>query len=126
MAIDRTARSTRRRRGNYLAASIRHRLRRGPRRQGRRRGGYAALCLRVGPNGKLYGAPRAPLADRIDIDAQAGTVPRWSCGTSDGLPGGLPVQDVHAGTFGKDGKFYYPLNTTGPLVQAASRRPICG
>ena len=29
-------------------------------------------------------------------------------------PPGLPVSDVHAGVFGKDGRFYYPLNTTGP------------
>ncbi len=27
----------------------------------------------------------------------------------------MPVQDIHAGVFGKDGKFYYPLNTTGSL-----------
>ena len=30
-------------------------------------------------------------------------------------PAGYPVQDIHAAVFGKDGKFYYPLNTTGPL-----------
>ena len=28
----------------------------------------------------------------------------------------MPVQDIHAGVFGKDGRFYYPLNTTGPDV----------
>jgi hypothetical protein len=30
-------------------------------------------------------------------------------------PKGLPVQDIHAGVFGKDGKFYYPLVTVGPV-----------
>ena len=29
-------------------------------------------------------------------------------------PGGMPVQNLHAGVFGKDGKFYYPLNTHAP------------
>jgi hypothetical protein len=29
----------------------------------------------------------------------------------------LPVQDIHAGVFGKDGKFYYSLATTGPLTK---------
>ena len=31
-------------------------------------------------------------------------------------PPGMPVQDIHAGVFGKDGRFYYPLLTTGPLA----------
>jgi hypothetical protein len=32
-------------------------------------------------------------------------------------PAGLPIHDIHAGVFGKDGKFYYPLLTTGPLIK---------
>src|SRR5262249_4526985 len=32
-------------------------------------------------------------------------------------PPGLPVNDIHAGVFGKDGRFYYPLLTSGPLAK---------
>ena len=30
-------------------------------------------------------------------------------------PADVKVQDIHAATFGKDGKLYYPVQTTGPV-----------
>lgn len=41
------------------------------------------------------------------------------CNVALAAPPSMPVQDIHAGVFGKDGRFYYPLNTTGPLAAGA-------
>jgi hypothetical protein len=82
--------------------------------------GYAPpYVLAMGPNGKLYGAVAGHAGimefdiDRITKAPFPEVAMRNAAPTS---PEGLPVQDVHAGVFGKDGRFYYPLNTTGPLA----------
>lgn len=74
--------------------------------------------IEVGPNGKLYGAGTShPWIMEFDIaNATKGPFPKVKMrNVAPAAPKGLPVQDIHAGVFGKDGKFYYPLNTTGPV-----------
>lgn len=74
--------------------------------------------LAIGPNGKLYGAGFGhPWIIEYDIDkVQAAPFPKVIArNVAPAAPAGMPMQDIHAGVFGKDGKFYYPLNTTGAL-----------
>jgi streptogramin lyase len=69
-----------------------------------------------GPNGKLYGvaAGHAWLME-FDIDhISSGPFPKVTMrNVGPAAPKGMPVQDIHAAVFGKDGKLYYPLNTIG-------------
>jgi len=73
--------------------------------------------IALGPNGKLYGAGTShPWIIEFDVDALANAsgsevVARNVAAAS---PSGMPVQDIHAGVFGKDGRFCYPLLTTAP------------
>jgi hypothetical protein len=74
--------------------------------------------LALGPNGKLYGAAIGhPWLLEFDIDTyRPGPFPEVTVrNVVPAAPPGMPAQDIHAGVFGKDGRFYYPLNTTGPL-----------
>jgi hypothetical protein len=84
-------------------------------------GHYAApYVIALGPNGKLYGAGIAhPWILEFDIaNYKRGPFPEVTVrNVAPAAPPGLPVQDIHAGVFGKDGKFYYPLATTGPLTR---------
>ncbi len=82
-------------------------------------GGYSPpYVVAVGPNGKLYGAGVShPSLMEFDIDAvRPGPFPEVVMrNVVPAAPPGFPVQDIHAAVFGKDGRLYYPLNTTGPL-----------
>jgi hypothetical protein len=74
--------------------------------------------LALGPNGKLYGAAIGhPWLLEFDIDTyRPGPFPEVTVrNVAPAAPPGMLAQDSHAGVFGKDGRFYYPLNTTGPL-----------
>src|SRR5438132_11657036 len=85
-------------------------------------GHYAApYVIRTGPNGKLYGAgTNHPWVMEFDVaNFKRGPFPEVTVrNVAPAAPPGLPVQDIHAGVFGKDGKFYYSLLTTGPLEKA--------
>jgi hypothetical protein len=84
-------------------------------------GGYLApYAVTVGPNGKLYGAAAGhPWLMEFDIDKyKAAAFPEVTMrNVAPAAPPGMTVDDIHAAIFGKDGKFYYPLNTTGPLTK---------
>ncbi|MCI0459062.1 MAG: SMP-30/gluconolactonase/LRE family protein [Gemmataceae bacterium] len=84
-------------------------------------GTYSApYVIRMGPNGKLYGAGIShPWVMEFDIaNYKKGPFPEVVVrNVAPAAPEGLPVQDIHAGVFGKDGKFYYSLATTGPLTK---------
>src|SRR5262249_28730057 len=74
----------------------------------------------VGPNGKLYGAAAGhPWLMEFDIDKyKAAAFPEVTMrNVAPAAPQGMTVDDIHAAIFGKDGKLYYPLNTTGPLTK---------
>jgi hypothetical protein len=74
--------------------------------------------LAVGTNGKLYGAgvSHSWLMEFAIDQYRPGPFPEVTMrNVAPAAPAGFPVQDIHAGTFGKDGRFYYPLNTTGPV-----------
>jgi sugar lactone lactonase YvrE len=78
----------------------------------------APYVIRMGPNGKLYGAGLThPWIMEFDVaNSKRGPFPEVTVrNVAPAAPPGLPVQDIHAGVFGKDGKFYYSLLTTGPL-----------
>ncbi len=78
----------------------------------------APYVLRMGPNGKLYGAGVShPWILEFDVaNFKRGPFPEVTVrNVARAAPPGLPVQDIHAGVFGKDGRFYYSLLTTGPL-----------
>src|SRR5262249_1875465 len=80
----------------------------------------------LGPNGKLYGAGIGhPWLMEFDIDAvKPGAFPEVTVrNVAPAAPAGMPAQDIHAGVCGKDGKFYYPLNTTGPLPKGGKPEP---
>jgi sugar lactone lactonase YvrE len=73
--------------------------------------------IAMGPNGKLYGASGGhPSIMEFDIDAeQRGTSQTVTMrNVASASPPGLPVIDIHAGVFGLDGRFYFPLNTSDP------------
>jgi hypothetical protein len=74
----------------------------------------------MGPNGKLYGAGiNHPWILEYDVaNYKKGLFPEITVrNVAPAAPPGVPIQDIHAGTFGKDGKFYYPLLTTAPMAK---------
>jgi hypothetical protein len=78
----------------------------------------APYVIGLGPNGKLYGVGAGhPWLLEFDIDTyKPGPFPEVTVrNVAFAAPAGMPVQDIHAGVFGQDGRFYYPLNTTGVL-----------
>jgi hypothetical protein len=78
----------------------------------------APYVVEVGPNGKLYGAgTNHPWIMEFDIaNYQKGLFPKVKMrNVAPSAPKGMPTNDIHAGVFGKDGQFYYPLNTVGPV-----------
>jgi hypothetical protein len=80
----------------------------------------APYVIVLGPNGKLYGAGLAhPWIMEFDIaHYKPGPFPEVVVrNVAPAAPRGVPVQDIHAGVFGKDGRFYYPLLTTAPRTQ---------
>jgi hypothetical protein len=80
----------------------------------------------IGPNGKLYGAAIGhPSLMEFDVDSyRPGPFPEVVMrNVAPAAPPGYPAQDLHAGVFGKDGKFYYPVNTTGPLEKGSKSEP---
>jgi hypothetical protein len=84
-------------------------------------GNYEApYVIVLGPNGKLYGAGLShPWIMEYDIaHYKPGRFPEVVVrNVAPAAPPGVPVQDIHAGVFGKDGRFYYPLLTTAPLTK---------
>ncbi|HZT83709.1 MAG TPA: hypothetical protein VFA26_25995, partial [Gemmataceae bacterium] len=81
-------------------------------------GGYSSpYVLAIGPNGKLYGVGVThPSIMEFDIDKlQRGATEVVMRNAAPAAPPGYPVSDIHAAVFGKDGRLYYPLNTTGPV-----------
>jgi streptogramin lyase len=80
-------------------------------------GHYAApYVIQMGPNGKLYGAGiNHPWILEFDIaNYKKGPFPEVSVrNAAPAAPPGMPVHDIHAAVFGKDGKLYYPLVTSG-------------
>jgi streptogramin lyase len=83
------------------------------------KGGYLApYVIALAPNGKLYGAAAGhPWLIEFDIGKyKPGPFPTVTMrNIAPAAPAGMPVQDIHAAVFGKDGKLYYPLNTTGTV-----------
>jgi sugar lactone lactonase YvrE len=80
----------------------------------------APYVLRMGPNGKLYGAGIShPWILEFDVaNFKRGPFPEVTVrNVAPAAPPGLPATDIHAGDFGKDGRFYYSLRTTGPLAK---------
>lgn len=81
-------------------------------------GGFASpYVIATGPNGKLYGVMAGHQSImEFDIDKiKTGQFPEVVMrNVAPSAPGGMVVDDIHAAVFGKDGKFYYPLNTHVP------------
>ncbi len=78
----------------------------------------APYVIALGPNGKLYGAVTGhPWIMEFDIEKyKPGLFPEVTMrNVAPAAPAGMPVRDIHAGVFGLDGRFYYPLNTSGPI-----------
>jgi hypothetical protein len=72
----------------------------------------------MGPDGKLYGVAAGHASVMcFDIDkVKEGAFPEVPLrNVAPAAPAGMPVQDIHAAVFGKDGRLYFPLNTTGPV-----------
>ncbi|MCC6420082.1 MAG: hypothetical protein IT429_17750 [Gemmataceae bacterium] len=90
-------------------------------------GHYSApYVIRMGPNGKLYGAGIAhPWVMEFDVaNCKKGPFPEVTVrNVAPAAPRGMPAQDIHAGVFGKDGKFYYSLATKGPLEKGGKAQP---
>jgi hypothetical protein len=84
-------------------------------------GGYTApYVIRMGPNGKLYGAGLThPWIVEFDVEKyKRGLFPEVTArNVAPAAPPGVQLNDIHAGVFGKDGKFYYTLLCTGPLTK---------
>ncbi len=82
-------------------------------------GGYdPPYVLAMGPSGKLYGlgVSHASIMEFDIANVRPGPFPEVTMrNIAPASPAGYPVQDIHAAIFGKDGKLYFPLNTTGPL-----------
>jgi hypothetical protein len=78
--------------------------------------------IALGPNGKLYGAGTSH-AWIMEFDVENASAKPQAAVTMRNIapaaPQGLPVSDIHAGVFGKDGRFYYPLLTTFPATENA-------
>jgi streptogramin lyase len=89
-------------------------------------GGYTPpYVLLAGPDGKLYGvAAGHPSVMVFDVDkVKEGDFPEVTMrNVAPASPSGMPVQDIHAAVFGKDGRLYFPLNTTGPIEKGG--KPI--
>jgi sugar lactone lactonase YvrE len=89
-------------------------------------GHYSApYVLAMGPNGKLYGAGIShPWILEFDVaNFKPGPFPEVTVrNVAPAAPPGLPIRDLHAGTFGKDGRFYYPLLTHGPIEKGGKPR----
>lgn len=86
----------------------------------------APYVLAVGPNGKLYGGGFGhPFLLEFDIDRlQPGPFPQVVVrNAAPAAPPGLPMHNLHAGVFGQDGRFWYPLNTSGPLEKGGKPIP---
>jgi streptogramin lyase len=86
----------------------------------------APYVIALAPNGKLYGAGIShPWITEFDIvHYKPGPFPEVTVrNVAPAAPRGLPVQDIHAGVFGKDGRFYYPLATTGPVAKGSKAEP---
>lgn len=90
-------------------------------------GGYEPpYVITIGPDGKLYGLGTShPWIMEFDIaHVREGSFPQVTMrNVAPAAPPGYPVQDIHAAIFGKDGKLYYPLNTTGPLTKDGKAEP---
>jgi hypothetical protein len=90
-------------------------------------GGYSPpYVVTIGPNGKLYGLGIShPWIMEFDIaHVKMGAFPQVTMrNIAPASPPGYPVQDIHAAIFGKDGKLYFPLNTTGPLEKDGKPEP---
>ncbi len=84
-------------------------------------GGYQPpYVIALGPNGKLYGATAGhPYLMEFAIDrVKGGPFPEVVMrNVAPAAPRGMPVADIHAAVFGKDGRLYYPLNTSGPTAK---------
>jgi sugar lactone lactonase YvrE len=91
------------------------------------KGGYLApYVIAMGPGGKLYGAAAGhPWLMEFDVDRiKRGAFPEVVVrSVAAAAPVGMPVQDIHAAVFGKDGRLYYPLNTHGPLTRGGKAEP---
>ncbi len=73
--------------------------------------------IALGPDGKLIGCVAGHAwVMRFDVDTyKPGPFPEVTMrNIAPAAPPGMPVQNIHAGVFGKDGRFYYPLNTSLP------------
>ena len=90
-------------------------------------GGFSPpYVVTIGPNGKLYGLGVShPWIMEFDIaHVKRGAFPEVTMrNVARASPPGYPVQDIHAAIFGKDGKLYFPLNTTGPLEKGGKSEP---
>jgi len=87
----------------------------------------APYVIQLGPNGKLYGAGiNHPWILEYDIASyKKGQFPSVTVrNVAPAAPPGMPVFDIHAGIFGKDGRFYYPLVTQGPTLTGKSDRHL--
>ncbi len=85
----------------------------------------APYVVRLGPNGKLYGAGIShPWILEYDIaNYKKGPFPHVTVrNVAPAAPPGMHVHDIHAGVFGKDGKFYYPLVTSADQGKKTPRR----
>jgi sugar lactone lactonase YvrE len=76
--------------------------------------------LLMGPDGHVYGlGTQHPYVLQFDVAAAAragdGRVPVRNVAPA--APPGLPVLDIHAAVFGRDGQLYYPLVTSDPAQQ---------
>lgn len=90
-------------------------------------GGYSPpYIVTIGPTGKLYGLGVShPWIMEFDIaHVKMGAFPEVTMrNIAPASSPGYPVQDIHAAIFGKDGKLYFPLNTTGPLEKGGKSEP---
>jgi hypothetical protein len=80
----------------------------------------APYAIRMGPNGKLYGAGLThPWIVEFDVARyRRGLFPEVTArNVAPAAPPGVRLDDIHAAVFGKDGKLYYSLLCTGPLTK---------